>query len=266
MDQKLYKQKVINAFSESVSTYDQYADIQKLAAEKLIASLTPWLGIIPPGPVLEVGCGTGLITELMMPLFPQREVFVTDISSEMLHLCKSKLEKKGLVSDNIHFDILDGDELKEEKKYALIISGFSIQWFNDAMFGGYNMIDALKPDGLLLLSFPGSKSFFQWKNVCEDLDIPFTGSNLPEMDRLAVQFSMKPVLMDYYDEIYLQRYDNALQFFRSLKRTGEYVKKSSPLNAGQLRQVIKKIDSKSSSVIEMGYHLAYLAIRKLDPD
>ncbi len=259
-----FKKELKTAVSKIVSRYDDYAAIPRLAAEKMTASLEPWLELVPSGPILEVGCGTGLVTERLLPLFPGREIIISDISPDMIEICKHNLSEKGLLRDSVRFEVLDAEKIKEVEKYALIISGYTIQWFSDAMTGGYALIDALKPTGLLILSFPGSKCFFQWKKACEELDIPFTGNALPELDRLGVQFSMKPVLIDSFDEIYPERYDNALGFFKTLKNTGETVKidKDKRLSVGQMRALLAQIDSKSQSVIEMGYHLIYMAARK----
>ena len=262
--QRDFKKELKAAISGVASRYEDFAAIPKLAAEKMTASLEPWLDLVPSGPILEVGCGTGLVTERLLPLFPGREIIVSDISPEMVEICKNKISEKGLLRDGVRFEVLDAEKINEVEKYALIISGYTIQWFSDAMMGGYALIDALKPTGLLILSFPGSKSFFQWKSACEELDIPFTGNVLPELDRLGVQFSMKPVLIDTFDEIYPERYDNALGFFKTLKNTGEAVKvdQDKRLSVGQMRALLAQIDSKSQSVIEMGYHLVYMAARK----
>lgn len=259
-----FKKDLKATVSKVVSRYDDFAGIPKLAAGKMAASLEPWLDLVPGGPILEVGCGTGLVTERLLPLFPGREIIVSDISPEMVESCKKNIVEKGLLRDGIRFEVLDAEKINDIEKYALIISGYTIQWFSDAMTGGYTLIDALKPTGLLILSFPGSKSFFQWKSACEELDIPFTGNALPELDRLGVQFSMKPVLIDTFDEIYPERYDSALGFFKTLKNTGEAVKinKDKRLSVGQMRALMAQIDSKSQSVIEMGYHLVYMAARK----
>ena len=259
-----FKREMIAAFSKMAVTYDEYAAIPRLAAEKLTASLEPWIDMVPDGPILEIGCGTGLVTEKILTLFPGRTFIISDISSNMVEICKDRLKRKGLLHDKISFKVLDAEELKKKDEFALIVSGFTIQWFQDAMFVGYNLIDALKHTGLLIMSFPGSRSFYQWKSACDELQIPYTANTLPEWDRLGVQYSMKPVLIDTFDEIYPERYDSALDFFKTLKKTGAYVqkKKDKRLSFRQFRKLLNHMDSKSESVIEIGYHLVYMAIRK----
>jgi malonyl-CoA O-methyltransferase len=259
------KNRVIDNFSKHVETYDDNAGIQKLAADKMIASLEPWLDIIPPGPILEIGCGTGFITEHILRLFPQKEIYVTDISGDMVAFCKQKMDNKGLLSDRVKFGVMDGESLKNAEKYAFIISGFTVQWFNDTMFGGYSMIDALKPGGLLLFSFPGDHSFSQWKMMCQDLEIPYTGNKLPDEERLVVQLSMKPVFVDSFSEYVPERYESVAEFFRKMKRIGAGTPTNDKqLTNSQMKRLIAYWEDKYPDVVEVDYQLVYVAVKKND--
>ncbi|HKJ32043.1 MAG TPA: methyltransferase [Balneolales bacterium] len=259
------KNQIKDNFSTHTSMYDEFANIQKLAAEKMIASLQPWMDIIPHGPILEIGCGTGFVTELMLQLFPNRDIFVTDASYEMVKVCEQKMYEKELVTDRVKFGVLDGDELKETQKYALIISGFTAQWFKDAMLASYAMVDALKPGGLLLFSFPGDHSFSQWKAMCQDLDYPYTGNKLPEEDRLVVQLSMKPGFVDSFSEIVPERYDSVPDFFRSLKKIGAGTPTNDKqLSNAQMRKLINYWTQKYPDIVEVDYQLVYIAFQKND--
>ena len=252
-------------FSKHTVSYDNHATIQKLAADKMIASLRPWMDIIPRGPILEVGCGTGFVTEQILHLFPEREIFVTDASYEMVKYCEQKMYRQGLLDNRVKFGVLDADTLKENKKYALIISGFTAQWFNDAMLTSYAMVDALKPGGLLLFSFPGDHSFAQWKSMCQDLNIPFTGNELPEEDRLVVQLSMKPGFVDSFSEIVPERYQSVPDFFRSLKHIGAGTPTNDKqLSSTQMRKLINYWAQKYPDVVEVDYQLVYIAFQKND--
>lgn len=262
---KSLKNQIKENFSNHITTYDKNASVQKLAADKMIESLKPWLDIIPSGPILEVGCGTGFVTEKLLQLFPDREVFVTDLSYEMVKFCERKMHRENLLSNNVKFGVLDGDDIKDVEKYALIISGFTIQWSKDAMTSAYAMIDALKPSGLLLLSFPGDHSFTQWKMMCQDLQIPYTGNKLPEEDRLVVQMSMKPVLVDSFSEIIPERYDSVTDFFKSLKNIGAGTPTNNErLTKSQMQSLINYWEKKYPDVVEVDYQLVYVAAKKND--
>lgn len=259
------KKQIEKSFASHIKNYDQYATVQKLAANKMVDSLKPWMDIIPRGPILEIGCGTGFVTEKIIQLFPERDIFVTDISYDMVKHCENKMYQKGLLNNNVKFGVLDADSLKEVEKYAFIISGFTAQWFKDAMMTGYAMVDALKPGGLLLFSFPGDHSFPQWKMMCQDLDIPYSGNSLPEEDRLVVQLSMKPVFVDSFSELVPERYDNVASFFKSIKHIGAGTSTNDKqLTNSQMRELINYWEQKYPDVIEVDYQLVYIAVKKND--
>lgn len=262
------RKRIIDAFSGSAGHYEEFADIQQLAAGQLIKSLRPWIDLVPRGPILEIGCGTGFVTRDLIRMFPHHEMVVTDISPAMLDRCRKNLESENLLSDKISFRALDGEKLDEVEHYALIVSGFTLQWYHDPMFGLYRMVDALVPAGLLLISFPGDRSFPEWKRYCEQLDIPYTGNRLPNKEKLAVQISMKPLLIDEFEEMYAQSYETAQDFFRSLKKIGAATplpsgrRQPGKLSPAQLRRLIRYWNNKRPDGIQVNYNLVYIAGRK----
>ncbi|MDZ7693267.1 MAG: hypothetical protein U5K69_19475 [Balneolaceae bacterium] len=58
-----HKKTVQSSFGKAAACYDEHADLQREIAQRLIASLRPWIDILPRGPILEVGSGTGFVTE-----------------------------------------------------------------------------------------------------------------------------------------------------------------------------------------------------------
>lgn len=261
------REQIVEAFSRSAGHYAQFAGIQELAANQLIKSLNPWIDLVPRGPILEIGCGTGFVTKGLLYLFPHREIIVSDISQTMLDRCRLNLESEHLLNDRVTFRLLDGEQLEEVERYALIVSGFTLQWYHDPMFGLYRMIDSLLPEGLLLVSFPGDRSFPEWKRYCEQLDVPYTGNRLPNKEKLAVQISMKPMLIDEYEEMYGQSYDSAQDFFRCLKNIGAATSlphgdHTAKMTSVQFRRLIRYWNQKHPNGITVTYNLVYLAGRK----
>ncbi|MGK7371395.1 MAG: methyltransferase domain-containing protein, partial [Candidatus Halalkalibacterium sp. M3_1C_030] len=175
---------VAENFGRSVSDYHKQAEVQKEVADRLIASLEPWRDILPPGPILEVGCGTGFVTQGLVDLYPKREKIITDLSEQMVDFCKERFKS----AENISFHSLNAEELEaDESTYAMTVCGFAAQWFKDPALTLGRMMEATQPGGLLLASFPGNESFPEWKKHCRDLGIPFTGNALPDTEEMVVK-------------------------------------------------------------------------------
>ncbi|MBO6524476.1 MAG: methyltransferase domain-containing protein [Balneolaceae bacterium] len=260
-DQSLkYKQKVTQSFSKATQRYHEQAEVQKKVAEGLIASVRPWKGTIPPGPILEVGCGTGFLSEKIIQEFPSREFTVTDASKEMLHFTQKRLNE----SDNLSFEVLDVDHLQNpEPKYALIVSNFTAQWFDDTAIGLEKLAGMLKPGGLLLTSFPGNHSFTEWYECCLELGLPFTANPLPDVEEVVVKLSLSPVQIDYYENDLYQEFNFSIDFFRHLKEVGADVSTTGKsLTAKQLKLLTDFWNNKVDNQIKVKWHVVYVAVKK----
>jgi len=152
---------IADEFGRSSKKYHQEAEIQHKVADGLVASLRPWKQIIPDGPILEIGCGTGFLSEKLISEFSNREINITDASEEMVNFANSHIGNSD--SEWVKFEVFNPeiDEVEEES-YSLIISNFAAQWFDDTAYTIAKLSKALKQDGLILFSFPGNKSFPEW--------------------------------------------------------------------------------------------------------
>lgn len=258
------KEQTINAvarnFGKSAHRYHQEAKIQQKVAQGLTASVRPWKDIIPPGPVLEVGCGTGFLSESIRDEFPNRSIEITDISPEMVQFTESRL---GATSTST-FSVLNVDDWKEPKeKYALIVSNFAAQWFKDTAIGLETLTKALLPGGLLLVAFPGNQSFKEWYECCLELGLPFTANTLPDVEEIVVKLSMGPMQIDYYENDLYQNFKHSIEFFRHIKQIGAGFNKSGKsLSIKQLKLLTNFWDKKSSGNVKVKWHVVYLAAKK----
>lgn len=254
-----YKQKVNQSFSKAAQNYHEQAEIQKKVAEGLTASVRPWKDIIPPGPILEVGCGTGFLTERIIAEFPNRKFVVTDVSEEMLRFTSNRL-----TSNEIDFKVLDVDRIEDPKpEYALIVSNFTAQWFEDTAIGLEKLTNMLKPGGLLLTAFPGNHSFDEWYACCLELGLPYTANPLPDVEEVVVKLSLGPVQIDYYENDLFQHFNSSMDFFRHLKEVGVATSTTGKsLSPKQLKLLTKFWDKKTEEQIKAKWHVVYLAVKK----
>ena len=69
-------------------TYDQTSAPQQAWASEVLARLE---GIAPDATVLDVGCGTGRVTEALLALVPEGRVLAIDASEDMVGLARRRL-------------------------------------------------------------------------------------------------------------------------------------------------------------------------------
>ena len=80
-----------NKFKKSMDKYDENAVVQKLMAEKLAANLPEK----SYGKILELGCGTGILTRNLVSKITYTKYFANDIVE------KSKFYIDKIIPDNI---------------------------------------------------------------------------------------------------------------------------------------------------------------------
>lgn len=247
-------------FGRSPEYYDRHAEVQKEVAGRLIASLRPWKETLPDGPVLELGCGTGFVTEGLIELFPERELYISDLSAEMLGYCRDKLGEQ----ENVTYRQQDAEHLETDPEtYAMTVSGFVAQWFRHPAVSLGRCLEATKPGGLLLASFPGSESFPEWKECCRDLGLPFTGNELPDTEEMVIKLSGGPVQVDFYEDTVKQQFDGAARFFRHLKDLGAGTQREGrPLSAREMKMLIDHWDNKTEGNVEVSWHVVFLAVKR----
>lgn len=255
-----YKEKLNQSFSKSAEFYHKNAEIQRKVAEGLTASVRPWKDIIPTGPILEVGCGTGFLSELMIAEFPKREFVISDASDKMIEFTRQRLEG----SENVSFEVLNVDDIHNpEPKYSLIISNFAAQWFDDTAIGLEKLTKLLNPGGLLLTAFPGNHSFMEWYECCLELGLPYTANPLPDVEEVVVKLSLNPVQVDYYENDLFQDFNSSMEFLKHIKDIGAGVSNTGKsLSAKQLKLLTKFWDEKTNNQIKAKWHVIYLAVKK----
>lgn len=255
------KTEIAAGFSDSAAQYDEYADLQRQMADRLIASLEPWKAIIPEGPIIELGCGTGFVTKGLLELYPNREIECIDIASGMIDYCQQKFAE----NDNVTFQVQDAEEsIPEQPEYALTISGFTPHWFKDPAITLGKWLEATKPGGLLLTSFPGSESFLKWRECCQKLGIPYTGNTLPDVEEMVVKMSLGPAQVDYYEDTISQSFESARDFFEYLKKVGaDTQKEGRKLTKREMDLLINEWDSSSTGrTVKVNWHGVFLAVKR----
>jgi malonyl-CoA O-methyltransferase len=91
----------------------------------LLASEKNGLPALPaPSRILEIGCGTGVLTERLADAFPSAKIDAVDISSAMTVEARSCLAGK----KRINWIIEDARRLSEKTKYPLIVSNCALHW------------------------------------------------------------------------------------------------------------------------------------------
>lgn len=235
-----FKQKVAEAFSDNLSSYHEEALIQKQVCRSLFGRLPA----LPAGPILELGCGTGFLSELLLTL--PHPVELTDVSLSALDYCGAHF------SAPVRF--LDAETLSCKNRYSLITATNVIQWFEDLEGTSQRLYEALVPGGYLAFAYFSSNTWVEWRELAEHLGLHFTGNTLPDSSYYKTLFPQATVDV----EAIKQLYPSATGFFSHLKRIGAAVSRSGQRLSPQDMQKLQL----AWQNLELTYECTYAMVRK----
>jgi len=241
------------SFSEYADTYDLYAAAQKKGAlilkdEIIKSDLTCFTN----KNILELGAGTGLLSEHLARIFKDSNLFFSDISCEMLSICRNKTDK--IKNKNNYYFACDAGEFIKKKYFSLILSSFTLQWINDYLKAFENFYNSLESGGVLYLAFQGPESFPEWKESALELGLKYTANKMPDPEKLEKIFNKKFKKTEIFRKDIKLNYKSALDFFLSLKYIGASHKTGNTnLSRKDFLKLIRHWDKKTDNNIEITY-------------
>lgn len=206
--------KIQTRFNKASKSYDDVAWVQKYAAEFLVNKLLKLKNFIPQT-VLDVGAGTGYISELLLGKFPKSSFYLNDIADEMLQVCKTKFAK----DTNIYY--LQGDMLKlDADVYDCVITNLALQWASDLEYA-INFLHS-KSSNIFAFSTLLDGTFEEWENIINRYQSTQI-LDYPKAEEL-ISFCNKLKKIDQTFEFWLMdfplSFDNPANFMRYLALLG----------------------------------------------
>lgn len=210
----LEKDIIARNFGRSSGTYSSSSDIQKECASILLDRTE-----CPGGAhILELGCGTGFYTELVLRKFEPVSLTALDISSRMVANAARQISDK-----KVRFLQGDAERMRELNMFELITSNCTLQWFSD--LGKYftGMSYSMRNDAHFSFSIYGPGTFRELGRVFDvyfGKKVPLQAREFMALDELAQH--LKDLFKDVREEkkIFTVKYDRLLGLLRNIKHCG----------------------------------------------
>lgn len=197
------KDQISKNFSKQVETYAQWAHAQKYAAQELVKNIT----VRKNGSVLDVGCGNGFLIEALLQKEPTLSITGIDIAPGCIVSCKNRWSKHT-------FMVADAETFRIAKRFDLIVSGFTFQWFQhfETALGAF--LTLLKKNGVLAFNIPIHGSLKELKTTGLRLhDFPTKEKLIDIIQKNSNNFS-------YFTKTHTHYYTTPLEAVRSIKNIG----------------------------------------------
>ena len=225
-------------FGARAESYELHAGLQRAVADRL-ARLLPELA---SPRVLELGCGTGLLSRHLIKRYPQGSFVLTDVAPAMIAQCRRNLAPSG--TQHISFEVMDAGEAGGHAELDLIVSSMTLHWLADPVASLERLRQFLAPGGVILYATLGTDSFAEWRAVLASEALASGLADILPLPGLLEEERLAPDA-------------DTLSFLRRMKAVGGLTPKEgyAPLSAGALRRAIRATDAKHGGRIT--WHIVY---------
>lgn len=160
----LDKNKIRQSFASAAVTYDGFATLQRKVGLEL---LERFYIANQQDTLIDLGCGTGFITQQLLMQPDIKQIVAIDIALSMINVTREKL----IQQKNIQYICADAECLPlANHSVDQIVSNLALQWCQnlEILFTGFNKL--LKPQGKLVFSTFGVDTLKELKQAWSEVD------------------------------------------------------------------------------------------------
>lgn len=230
-------------FAKNLDTYNDNAKIQKKMAERLLS----FLDRKDFNDILEIGCGTGFLTQLVNEKFS----FKTYTANDIVESCEKYVKE---INPKINFIPADIEKAVEnsDKKYDLIISNAVFQWVENLESFIKLLISKLNDDGVLLFSTFGPENFREVNFVL--------GKTLPYYSANELQEIIKGYKSVVEQEMHVMAFKTPKDILKHIKSTGVNALEMVSWTKTDMQKFENGYNNFCSGIPTLTYHPIYVKI------
>lgn len=209
------KKKVIQSFSLAANTYDGLAILQQTVGLKLLQQFPKQRNYEQ---VVDVGCGTGFLTQQLFSSSSTNTLVAVDIAISMIQRARIKIGK------GVQYICADAEAIPLiEYSTDIVVSNLALQWCQNLLtvFNGFKRL--LKKEGQLLFSTFGPETLRELKQAWSEVDDYQHVNDFYSAGDLVVflkQAGFEEIKIE--TKYYHSRYLTVIELMRELKGIGAH--------------------------------------------
>lgn len=248
------KEIVRKRFGKSWITYNQYATVQRDICQKILDCLVE-SELTDFDEVLEVGCGSGLLTGEILKRATPKHYYLNDLVSR---------DESGIAQifsqyrfGNWSFLEGDAEMIEFPNQLDAVISSSTVQWFDNLPAFVRKVHRALKPGGVFAFSTFGPQNFHEIKSACNQ------GLSYFSIDEIREMMGEYFELLCAYDEKVQLHFNQPVDVLRHIKNTGvNAVESACCWNRQKLQEFEMNYPHSKQNDFELTYHPIIIIAQK----
>lgn len=253
---------IATRFSAAAPTYDQSATVQAQVSRQLVEHIPPTLR---PDRILEIGCGTGLLTAGLRRRFPHSRLDALDLAPAMIVEAR-----KNIPDPSINWLAGDIHALPPGTGYQLLASSSSLHWLRPLEAGLAAVRRQMADGGRLACAIMLAGTLQELHQLRRQL-LPHKPptARLPDSGELRRALAANSLQIEsLHVEIIETRHASAAELLRKLHdqgvTAGPFSHNHAPLVRGELHRLTAAYDNMFAGAggVTATYQVAYLLAAK----
>lgn len=201
------KAKIALRFAQAQQSYDQHAVVQQRIVQQLLHFIQQYAPQHAVQQMLDIGCGSGQLTRLLMQNFTINTVYVNDLYPQ--------IQQHFLDFSPQQFCLGDIETLALPSGFDWVVSSSAFQWINDLSRLLDKIAQHMQPQGLLCFSS------FASDNLTEIKQLTGQGLNYVNLTTLQHYLSQSGFeILHLSQSLEYMYFDHPKQVLQHLKATG----------------------------------------------
>lgn len=243
---------IYKSFCRSISTYNDNAHVQKIIIDVLLQLLKKYSPKYSRG--MELGCGTGMLTEKLVNNVNISELYINDLIKEVQPVIDSICSAK----HDFKYKFFAGDITKIDfpGKLDLVVSASAIQWVEDLDSFFDKLKKSLLPGKPFIFNSFGKSNLFELRSVTD------SGLVYRDMDEVLKIASKHFNIEEYFEEMHCLYFAEPIDVLKHLRSTGVNGIQSRTWAKSQLQKFNDEYGSKFSTHrgVCLTYHPMYFVL------
>jgi malonyl-CoA O-methyltransferase len=257
-------------FNRKAHSYDAHAGIQRSMSNRLAGCFTGWKnkgiaaglngdGLLQPlsNRILEIGCGTGTLTEILLKEWPDARITALDLAPAMITLAQQRVlaAETNCAGDMaaerlrfLHADVELWAPAAPTASFDLIVSNACFQWLGKPGATLAHLRRLLRPGGSLLFTTFGPDTFREMHQAFNDA---YRACGIePQRHGLSLQAAAqwRSLLraagfsdIQYERSLQTEKYASARDFLLAVKAMGASASEAAPMRGLSPRRLFSRM-------------------------
>lgn len=251
---------ISSSFADALATYNEYAKPQEQFAANLVQLLAKHIdqaNISTLNRVLEIGCGTGFLTQVIMKRFAVNAYIANDIVAG----CEALINKIDSSIEYIHSDI---ETATIPDNFDLVCSASTFQWLQKPQATIDKIHHSLNDKGYLAVSSFAPKHFHELSDTLFSLGIKQAAMSYLNSEAWQALLTPNFDILEISESTHTEYFTDLRELFIHLRRTGVNGNRLETLSHSQIRSLEKSysLNHKTEKGIPLSYKPIQIIARK----